>query len=314
MIGAITDFIKDAFFRKEPIGLRSISVGELTVWFEEGPVATIALVIRGEPRPFLRTRLRRVSEKLHEQYPLELQKAMVDEVSLMSYDSVLRATLLEEPREMQQTRQRLGRAATAVLAAALVVFGAIGLNNFMTARDRDVRFGRLISQVRSNEDVLITDYGKDDSGKYFVAGVTAPNTSTVLPVGDFGFKPSEVDVRLDNHLFDPSVNEAQLQTYSDQLKQLDRISWPTDGAPTRAWLESTTNEIGGLYLLGRELGRPFIVVIEHPVHLKSAADKLSGQIAWRLYLQGIYDRHLIRTLPVKRGGVIRVLEERRVGD
>src|SRR5262245_46960261 len=90
MIGAITDFIKDAFLRKEPIGLRSIGVGEFTVWFEEGPLATIALVIRGEPRPFLRHRLRTVSENLHDQYPLELRNAMVDEVSLMSYDSLLR--------------------------------------------------------------------------------------------------------------------------------------------------------------------------------------------------------------------------------
>src|SRR5262249_46648165 len=90
LIGALTDFIKDAFFRKEPIGLRSIGVGEFTIWFEEGPLATIALVIRGAPRPFVRDRLRTVSEKLHDRYPQELENAMVDEISLLSYDSLLR--------------------------------------------------------------------------------------------------------------------------------------------------------------------------------------------------------------------------------
>src|SRR5262249_23570697 len=158
MIGAITDFIKDAFFRKEPIGLRSIDVGEFTVWFEEGLLATIALVIRGEPRPFLRYRLRTVSEKLHDQYPLELKNAMVDEVSLMTYDSVLRPTLLQEPRETREKQKRLGRIATSILAVALVILGVIGLNTFLHAHARDARFDRFISHVKSSEGILITDY------------------------------------------------------------------------------------------------------------------------------------------------------------
>jgi hypothetical protein len=319
MIGAITDFIKDAFFRREPIGLRSIGVAEFTVWFEEGPLATIALVIRGEPRPFLRYRLRSVSEKLHDQYPLELKNAMVDEVSLMSYDSLLRGTLLQEPRETREKQKRLGRIATSVLAFALVILGLIGLNTFWRGHARDARFDRFISRVKSSEGVLITDYGKNEDGKYFVAGlVPGPTSSAVLPVEDFGFSRDEVDVKLINNFFavDQSNRNEEVQKFLDQLHELDGMPWPADRSPgAQAWVKSTTNRIADAYLRGQALGRPFIVLIEHPTKLKASADKLSGQIERRLHLQGVYDRHLLRTLAVeKRPAVLRILQERTVGE
>jgi hypothetical protein len=319
MVGAISDFIKDAFLRKEPIGLRSIGVGEFTVWFEEGPLATIALVIRGEPRPYLRNRLRTVSEKLHDEYPSELKNAMVDEVSLTSYDSLLRGTLLQEPRPTREKQKRLGRIATSVAGLVFLILGVLGLNSFLNAHSRDVRFEQFISRVKSSEGVLVTDYGKNKDGKYFVSGiVSGPTSAAVLPVEDFGFKRDEVDVKLINPLLglaQPNRNE-QLQKFLDQLDQLDGTPWPTAAsAAAHDWLESTTNRIVNAYLLGQALGRPFIVVIQHPANLKASAKKLAGQIAWRLYRQGVYDRHLLRTLTVDmRPGVLRVLQERTVGE
>lgn len=319
MIGAITDFIKDAFFRKESIGLRSIGVEEFTVWFEEGPLATIALVIRGEPRPFLRTQLRIISEKLHHQFPSELNSGMVDEISLAGYDSLLSPILVQEPRAEREKQKRLGRMAAGVITVTLVVLCLIGLITFLRAHDRDARFNRFISRIKSTSGVLITDYGKNKDGKYFVTGIVpGPVSSVFLPVEDFGFKRDEVDVELNNRVYmvDQSNKNAQLQKLQDQLQQLDGTPWPTEGSPeARAWLERTTNRLVDAYMLGQSLGHPFIVVIEHPANLKTAADKLSGQIAWRLYLRGVYDRDLLRTLPVdKSPGVLRVLQERTIGE
>jgi hypothetical protein len=213
----------------------------------------------------------------------------------------------------------LGRIATIVMAAALVILAVIGLNVLWRAHARDARFDRFISQVKNHEGVLITDYGKQEDGKYFVSGVVAgPPSSGVLPVEDFGLRRDEVNVKLISHVFvvDQSNRNEQLQNFSDQLHQLDGIPWPTDGSRTaRAWLESTTNRIANAYLLGQALGRPFIVVINHPSNLKASADKISGQIAWRLYLQGIYDRNLVRTHAVdKQPARLRVLRERIVGE
>src|SRR5262249_26835052 len=151
----------------------SIGVGELTVWFEEGPLATIALVIRGEPRPQLRHRLRIVSEKLHSQYPQELKNAMVDEVSSMGYDSLLRGLLLQEPRETREKQKRLGRRAIAAMALVLLISGGLGLNTFLHAHARDARFDDFIAHVKSSEGVLITDHGKSKDGKYFVTGIVS---------------------------------------------------------------------------------------------------------------------------------------------
>ena len=130
-------------------------MGEFTVWFEEGPLATIALVIRGEPRPFLRSQLRTACEEVHDKYPLELRNAMVDEVSLTSYDSLLRGTLLQEPREPRGKQKRLGRIVIGVMAMALVILAVIGLDTFLRAHARDARFDRFISRVRNSEGVLM---------------------------------------------------------------------------------------------------------------------------------------------------------------
>jgi hypothetical protein len=276
-------------------------------------------VIRGEPKPFLRHRLRTASEKLHDQYSLELKKAMVDEVSLMSYDSVLRGTLLQEPHEKRERQKGLGRAATAVMAVAFVIFVVMGLGTFLRAQARDARFDRFISHVKSSESVLITDYGKNKDGKYFVTGLI-PGTASAgaLPVEEFGFSRDEVSVKLMKAVFavDQARSEEELNNFQVQLHDLDGTPWPTGRSPsTGAWLETTTDRIANAYLLGRALGRTFIVVIEHPRNLKAPADKLSGQIAWRLHLQGIYDPHLLRTLAVDREpGVLRVLQEKTAGD
>src|SRR5262249_33235175 len=154
-----------------PIGLRSIGVGEFTVWFEEGPLATIALVIRGEPQPFLRYRLRTISEKLHDQYPLEIKDAMVVEVSLLNYDALLRGTLLQESRKTREEQKRFGRIATMVVAMALVILAVAAFGTFLHAHARDVRFDRFISHIKNSEGVLVTDYGKEANGKYFVTAL-----------------------------------------------------------------------------------------------------------------------------------------------
>jgi OOP family OmpA-OmpF porin len=311
MVGAITDFVKDAFYRDEPIGLRAIDLGEFRVRFEEGPDATLAAVIRGEPQPILRLRLKAMSEELHAQYPHELHYAMVDDISRLGYDAVLRDSLIQQPRE--HVRKRSGRIAAIVVGTALLILGAIGVSNFLRTHFRDARFERFISDVRSSKNILITDYGKGKDGKYFVAGVVAGSTvSPALPIEQFGFKPDEVEVNLINHVFavDRS-NNAQIQGFLDQLHELDGTPCPIDGSDAAAaWLETTANRIGNAYVLGRALGRPFIVVIEYPDNLKAKADELSGRISWRLYLQGIYEPHLVRTLAVPRKpAVLRVLQE-----
>jgi hypothetical protein len=312
MLGAITDFIKDAFLREEPIGLRSISVGDFTIWFEEGPLATIAVVIRGEPQPAIRYRLRAISAQLHQHYSSELENAMADEVSLLNYDTSLRGALVQKTREEHKQKRRLGRIATVTMASILAIIGLADLNGVRVAHAQDGRFERFISDLKNRDGMLITDYGKR-GGRYFLSGVvTGSLSSAALPFEEFGLSRDQVDVKLLSHVaaIDESKANAPLRDFLDQLDELDGTAWPTHGSRA-GWLRSTTDRIVNAYVLGQALGRPFIIVIKHPAGLKESADTLSGQLSWRLYLQGVYDRGLVRTLQVdKQPPVLSVLQER----
>jgi OOP family OmpA-OmpF porin len=65
MLTAIQDFVADSFHERESGGLRSFSVGELTVIVEQGPQAVMAAVVRGQPPPTLLPRLQDALENIH---------------------------------------------------------------------------------------------------------------------------------------------------------------------------------------------------------------------------------------------------------
>jgi OOP family OmpA-OmpF porin len=68
MLTAIQDFVADSFAEQESGGLRTFSVGELTVMVERGPQAVLAAVVRGQaPESLLRT-LQDTLESVHFQF------------------------------------------------------------------------------------------------------------------------------------------------------------------------------------------------------------------------------------------------------
>src|SRR5262249_47065551 len=161
---------------------------------------------------------------------------------LLNYDALLRGTLLQESRKTREEQKRFGRIATMVVAMALVILAVAAFGTFLHAHARDVRFDRFISHIKNSEGVLVTDYGKEANGKYFVTALVAgPTSSAALPVEDFGLRRDEVDVKLMNNVFvvDRSNRTEQLQNFLDQVRQLNGIPWPTHGSP-KAWLQRTT--------------------------------------------------------------------------
>jgi len=67
MFSAIQDFARDAFHEDNQAGIRTLSVGETTVWVERGPHAFLAAVIRGEAPGELRDNMQLLLEKLHKE-------------------------------------------------------------------------------------------------------------------------------------------------------------------------------------------------------------------------------------------------------
>lgn len=72
MIGAIQDFVRDAFRGDDGAALHASTVGDLTLWAEPGPEAILVAVIRGTPPEELRTTLRGANETVHRRLGREL--------------------------------------------------------------------------------------------------------------------------------------------------------------------------------------------------------------------------------------------------
>jgi OOP family OmpA-OmpF porin len=65
MLVAIQDFVRDSFKGAEQQGLDSLRLGELRLWSEPGPFATLVAVIRGNPPEELHETLRSVLSRIH---------------------------------------------------------------------------------------------------------------------------------------------------------------------------------------------------------------------------------------------------------
>lgn len=65
MLTAIRDFVADSFAGSDAGGLRTFTVGELTVMVEQGPQAVIAAVVRGQAPDSLLRRLQETLETVH---------------------------------------------------------------------------------------------------------------------------------------------------------------------------------------------------------------------------------------------------------
>lgn len=69
MLTAIRDFVGDSFAQEAAAGgLRTFSVGELTVMVEPGPHAMLAAVVRGQPAESFRVKTQETIESIHAQF------------------------------------------------------------------------------------------------------------------------------------------------------------------------------------------------------------------------------------------------------
>lgn len=104
MFSAIRDFVRDSFHAPAGESLDSLQVGDLQVWVEEGPYATLAAVIRGHAPADYRTTLRDSLEKIHQHFGRELEQFDGDASALRPCEPYLHACL--ETRLQEHARRR----------------------------------------------------------------------------------------------------------------------------------------------------------------------------------------------------------------
>ena len=74
MLSAIQDFIRDSFRMDPADALDSLQVGELQLWVEHGPHATLAAVVRGEAGHPYRLLMKEKVEELHRRFGDQLER------------------------------------------------------------------------------------------------------------------------------------------------------------------------------------------------------------------------------------------------
>lgn len=172
MLTAIQDFVHDSFNSPAEEQLETLEVGELTVWIEQGPLAILAAVIRGNAPQDLRPVFQETLETIHLQFRPALQEFSGD---ASQFDAA--RPLLEDCLHTQIDDEKRARAPKArvpipvILIASLVVIALLAWGYFSWRDSR--RWNDYVERVRNEPGVVVTDSGKRD-GKYFIAGLRDP--------------------------------------------------------------------------------------------------------------------------------------------
>src|SRR5262249_9106691 len=167
MLAAIQDFVRDSFAEQQ--GLDSLRLGELRVWSEPGPFATLVAVIRGNPPEELHERFRSVLARIHAERPEALESFDGDSSGFADVEAAL--TDCVQLKQEARTAQR-GFAWWLIAAAALALLALAATWGYQRWYD-----GRLwadfLARLRAQPGIVVTEAGERD-GKWLVRGLRDP--------------------------------------------------------------------------------------------------------------------------------------------
>lgn len=171
MLTAIQDFVHDSFSAGRDDQLETLQVGELTVWIEQGPLAVLAGVIRGNAPSDLRTIFRETLERIHLQYGAALKEFSGDATPFASAAALLEECLQSRYHEAAQPARSTGlftpfRIVAGVLLLIVLVWGFFWIRN-------QRRWDGYVARLRSAPGIVVTDAEKR-GWKYHVGGLRDP--------------------------------------------------------------------------------------------------------------------------------------------
>jgi outer membrane protein OmpA-like peptidoglycan-associated protein len=171
MLTAIRDFVGDAFGpEREAGGLRTFSVGELTVLVEQGPRAMLAAVVRGQAPETLLRKIQATLETIHLQFTNPLTEFDGDTTAFEPA-----VPLLEDCVE---TRLSTDRPAGAGRGRAVWLPWAIGLGvlalvvGWLVMRSNS-EWNRALTRLRSEPGIVLVR-AEREGGRWHLSGLRDP--------------------------------------------------------------------------------------------------------------------------------------------
>jgi outer membrane protein OmpA-like peptidoglycan-associated protein len=167
MLTAIQDFVRDSFHSQQGQSINRMDVGELEVWVEEGPYASLACVIRGVAPRALRDKMAEALENVHRQYAAELDAFRGDTAVFTTVNAELSRCL-----DFKYKDERMARGRGYVWAAAGLVILLLG--GWLGARWWQYhRWSRVVETLREQPGLVITSFGRE-GGRFVIRGLRDP--------------------------------------------------------------------------------------------------------------------------------------------
>lgn len=197
MLTAIQDFVQDSLEVRKGEGIETLQIGDFSVWIENGPLAILACVIRGNPPHDLRVLLHETLETIHMEFRNTLKSFSGD------VGSFEKTNLLLEDCLQIQYKQKKKRAPILVWIFFVFITSLIGYSIFNNVRNNR-RWGHCLDLMNKEPGIVVTDV-KRSRGRSTIFGLRDPLAEDPIEI----LKKSKLD---------PEKVNIQLEPY--------QASWP----------------------------------------------------------------------------------------
>lgn len=191
MLTAVRDFAKDSFGTQPTDELQTIQVGDLGIWVEEGPLAVLAVAIRGHAPADVRHEMQRALELVHAEHGEALARFDGRAGPLETAHPVVERCLLSRFTSVSGTSQRRPWRAVLVLVLVVALLLAVGITWGVRAQRR----AALLERLRTTPGLVLTETETVGS-RLVISGLRDPlATDPGRAVAEAGLPTNTVEFR-----------------------------------------------------------------------------------------------------------------------
>jgi OOP family OmpA-OmpF porin len=261
MLTAIQAFIHDSFDLQKDSGIREIHAGDFNLWVEQGPLAALAVAVRGNAPVELRDVLRAAIDLIHEEFGTEIRRFQGDSRPFeQRCNRILEGCLQSRFEPQEKTSYWRLWLCLAILVAVLVSWG--GLHIRQTAR-----WNKALVMLRAAPGITVTQSNRAH-GTHVLEGLRDPlavSPESVLAAN--GIDLSTVSIHFQPFIsLDPKLlikrARATIQAPDSVGIYLNQDVLTLEGTASHSWI-----------LSARNAGEKLAIVGIHEVRIDRLGDK-----------------------------------------
>jgi outer membrane protein OmpA-like peptidoglycan-associated protein len=167
MLSAIQDFVRDSFQAAQGQTLDTVQIGELQVWVEQGPHASLATVLRGHPPQSFHLTVKEKLENIHQRFDTEFLEFEGNAAPFAALREDLMPLL--ETRYKQAFRRRPRPYFTYLVLLLIVLLAGW---KYLDLRE-DWRWDQFVSTLRHQQGIQVLSFSKAGN-HYRIEGLRDP--------------------------------------------------------------------------------------------------------------------------------------------